>query len=247
MATARVPAPGEDLDGQLRILIELQTLDTKIAGLEGEAARLPQEIARVRAEVDEMRNQVAGAKTKLDAARKDTRAKEKDLDDSQVKRQKFEGQLYQVKTNKEYSAVLTEIEEVKQEKARIEEEILTLMERHERLAGEIKEAEAQLKAAEAQGAAEEKALRETLRAVEADLAVMRSDRAGVARELPVNILADYERLLRGRGGLALAVVPMPNLCSGCRMTITPQRLQELKPQNTLLPCESCGRYLYWPA
>src|SRR3990172_7519969 len=219
------------MDGQLRILIELQTLDTKIAGLEGEAARLPQEIARVRAEVDEMRSQVADAKTKLDAARKDTRAKEKDLDDSQVKRQKFEGQLYQVKTNKEYSAVLTEIEEVKQQKARIEEEILTLMERHERLAGAIKEAEAQLKAAEAQGAAEEKALREKLGAVEADLAVTRSDRAGVARELPVNILADYERLLRGRGGVPPGAGGVPNPGFGWRGAHNPPRPPGLKPQN----------------
>ncbi|OGL15317.1 MAG: hypothetical protein A3K12_09150 [Candidatus Rokubacteria bacterium RIFCSPLOWO2_12_FULL_71_19] len=235
------------MDGQLRALIELQTLDTKIAGLEAEAARLPQEIARLRAGVDEMRKQVEAARAGLDAARKETRAREKDLDDSQVKRQKFEAQLYQVKTNKEYSAVLTEIEEVKQQKARIEEEILTLMERHERLAAEIKEAEGRLKVAEAQGAAGEKALRAKLAAVEAELAVVRGERTGVARELPVNVIADYERLLRGRGGLALAVVTLPNLCSGCRMTITPQRLQELKQQNAPIPCESCGRYLYWPA
>ena len=39
----------------------------------------------------------------------------------------------------------------------------------------------------------------------------------------------------------------PNSCGGCRMTITPQRLQELRAQNALIPCESCGRYLYWTA
>ena len=46
-------------------------------------------------------------------------------------------------------------------------------------------------------------------------------------------------------GLALAQVVKPNLCGGCRMTVTPQRLQELRAQSALLPCESCGRYLYW--
>jgi predicted nucleic acid-binding Zn-ribbon protein len=40
-------------------------------------------------------------------------------------------------------------------------------------------------------------------------------------------------------------VVKPNLCGGCRMTVTPQRLQELRAQSALLPCESCGRYLYW--
>jgi predicted nucleic acid-binding Zn-ribbon protein len=235
------------MDGQLKTLIELQTLDTRIAGLEAEAAKLPQEIARVRAAVDEARREVEGARGRVDAARKATRAREKDLEDTQVKRQKYEAQLYQVKTNKEYSAVLTEIEEVKQQKGRIEEEILTLMERQERLAAEIKDAEGRLVAAERQGAAEEQSLRDKLAAVEADLALVRADRAGVARDLPAPVMADYERLLRARGGLALTPVTLPNLCSGCRMTITPQRLQELKQQNALIACESCGRYLYWSA
>ena len=39
----------------------------------------------------------------------------------------------------------------------------------------------------------------------------------------------------------------PNLCGACRMTVTPQRLQELRAQNALLHCESCGRYIYWQA
>jgi uncharacterized protein len=233
------------VDGQLKTLIALQALDTRIAGLEAEAARIPRAIETLRTRTAEAKKIVDTDKTALDAARKETRAKEKDLEDNQVKRQKFEGQLYQVKTNKEYSAVLTEIEEVKQQKSRIEEEILTLMERQERLAGEIKDAEGRLKTAETEGAGAEKTLRERLATVEAELGGVKGERAAVARALPANVLADYDRLLRARAGLAIVPVLKPNLCGACRMTVTPQRLQELRAQNALLACESCGRYLYW--
>jgi predicted nucleic acid-binding Zn-ribbon protein len=74
---------------------------------------------------------------------------------------------------------------------------------------------------------------------------VRTERAELARQLPAPVLADYDKLLKARGGLALAQVVKPNLCGGCRMTVTPQRLQELRAQSALLPCESCGRYLYW--
>ncbi len=235
------------MDGQLKTLIDLQTFDTRIAGLEGEAAKLPKEIEAVRTRTAEAKKTVDAAKAGLDTARKETRAREKDLEDNQVKRQKFEGQLYQVKTNKEYSAVLAEIEEVKQQKSKIEEEILTLMERQERLAGEIKDAEGGLKAAESEGATTEKQLRERLAAVETELGGVKGERASVARGLPANVLADYDRLLRARAGLAIVPVIKPNLCGACRMTVTPQRLQELRAQNALLACESCGRYLYWQA
>jgi uncharacterized protein len=234
------------VDAELRTLIDLQALDSRIAGLEGERARLPREIAAVHAAVDEARKVVEAAKARLDGARKNQRAKEKDLEDNRVKRQKFEGQLYQVKTNKEYSAVLSEIEEVKQEKARIEEEILNLMELGERLTAEVKEAEARFKARESQGRGEEAALGEKLHGVEADLALVKSERAQLARDLPAPVLDDYDKLLR-HSGVAIVEVAKPNFCGGCRVTITPQRLQELRQQSALIHCESCGRYLYWVA
>ncbi len=235
------------MERQLQTLIELQALDTKIAGLEAEAARLPQAIAAIRAAADDARKAVDDARARLDTTRKDTRAKEKDLEVTQAKRLKSEGRLYEVKTNVEYSAVLTEIETIKQEKAAVEDEILTLMERQERLAGEIKEAEGRLKASLARCDTEEAELRAKLTEVEGQLAHMRSDRSGMSRDVSPAVLGDYEKILRARGGLAIAPVMKPDLCSGCRMLVRPQRLQELKAQNSLIACESCGRYLYWPA
>jgi len=233
------------VDAQLKTLIDLQGVDTRIAAHEAEAARLPKEIAAVHTAIETAKKDVEAGKARLDAAKKDQRAREKDLEVVQAKRSKTEGRLYEVKTNKEYSAVLAEIEEIKQEKGRVEEEILVLMESQERLTADIKDSEARFKGREAQGKQEEVALQEKLRGVEADLALVRTERGELAKQLPAGVLADYDRLLKARGGLALAQVVKPNLCGGCRMTVTPQRLQELRAQTAPLPCESCGRYLYW--
>jgi predicted nucleic acid-binding Zn-ribbon protein len=234
------------VDAQLRTLIDLQVVDTRIAGLEADVTKLPAQIAAIHAGVDEARKTVVDVKARLDVARKNQRAREKDLEDNGVKRQKYEGQLYQVKTNKEYSAVLVEIEEVKQETSRIEEDILILMESQERCIAELKEAETRFKERESDGKSEEATLAEKLRGVEAELAVVRGERASLARLLSPSVLGDYDKILRHRG-LAVAEVTKPNSCGGCRVTITPQRLQELRQQNALIHCESCGRYLYWSA
>ncbi len=235
------------MDQQLQTLINLQAIDTRIAALEADAARLPKEIAAIHAAVEDARKQVETTKTRLDAARKDQRAREKDLEVVQAKRSKNEARLYEVKTNKEYSAVLTEIEDIKQEKARMEEEVLVLMEAQERLTGDIREAETRFKQREGEGRGQEATLKEQLRGIETDLAAMRTERKELAAQLPAPILADYDRILRARAGLALVPVAKPNFCGACRMTITPQRLQELRAQSSLIPCESCGRYLYWPS
>jgi len=235
------------VDQKLQTLINLQAIDSRIAALEADAARLPREIAAIHAGLDDARTQVEQAKARLDTARKDQRAKEKDLEVVQAKRSKNEARLYEVKTNKEYSAVLIEIEDIKQEKAKMEEEVLVLMEAQERLTGDIREAEARFKQREAEGRGQEATAKEQLRAVEAELAGVRTERKELAGQLPGPILGDYDPILRARGGVALVPVTKPNFCGACRMTITPQRLQELRAQASLIPCESCGRYLYWPS
>ncbi len=233
------------MDAQIRTLIDLQAYDTRIAALETDAARLPREIAAIDAGLDAARKEVEGFRARLDRAKKDLRAKEKDLEVTSVKRSKAESRLWEVKTNKEYSAVLLEIEEIKQEKAKAEEEILAVMEMQEALAVDVREAEARLRVREEQARKEQGAIRETLAAVEAELETVRAERESLAKELPRPLLADYERIARARGRLGIVPVTIASVCGGCRMSIRPQAIQELRSGAMLMTCESCGRFLYW--
>jgi predicted nucleic acid-binding Zn-ribbon protein len=231
---------------ELQTLIAVQEQDTRIAGLEGDAARLPKEIEALQAALTEARQRVEAIKGRLDSTKKELRAKEKDLDDVGVKRSKSEARLYEVKTNVEYSAVLAEIEAIKTQKARNEEEILALMERQETLATEIREAENRYRQREEQGRRDEATIRQKLAAVQQELEIARAERATLAREVSRNVLADYERILKARGGLGIAAVTSTSVwCGGCRVSIRPQAVQELRSGQVLMHCESCGRFLYW--
>jgi predicted nucleic acid-binding Zn-ribbon protein len=233
------------VDSQLETLIELQGVDLKIAGRESEAARLPRQIEAIQAALSEARKLVETVKTKLDSTKKELRTREKDLEVANVKRQKLEARLYEVKTNKEYSAVLLEIEEAKQEKAKTEEDILTLMEMQERLGVELKDAEQRLRSREEQARQDEGVVRQKLAAVEQELEGLRAQRRARAKDLPAALLASYDRISKARGGVAIAAVTSAAVCGGCRVGIRPQAVQELRSATGLMVCESCGRYLYW--
>ena len=232
------------MDAQLQTLIDLQGFDARIASLEADAVRLPKQIEAIQAALAEAKRTVETVKTKVDTTKKDLRAKEKDLEVANVKRQKLEGRLYEVKTNKEYSAVLLEIEEAKQEKAKTEEEILNLMEMQERLGVDIKDAEQRFKTREEQARQDEGTVRRKLAAVLQELEIVRAERNSRAKEIPPSLVTSYERIARARGGVAVAAVSVSAVCGGCRVSIRPQAIQELRSA-TLMRCESCGRYLYW--
>ena len=233
------------MDAQLLTLIDLQGFDTRLAALEAEAARLPKQIEAIHLALAEAKKTLDAVKLKADTTRKDLRTKEKDLEVVTAKRAKAEGRLWEVKNNTEYSAVLSEIEAIKQEKAKGEEEILGLMELQERLTADGREAESRLKAREEQAHQEEGVVRKKLAAVEAELAGLRADRHSRAQALPRPLLADYEKILKARSGVAVASVTASAVCSGCRVSIRPQAIQELKAAQAPMLCENCGRYLYW--
>jgi predicted nucleic acid-binding Zn-ribbon protein len=231
---------------ELRTLIDLQDVDTRIARLEAEAARLPKEIETIRKTLADASRTVEQMRARFETTRKDLRTKEKDLEFASAKRTKAEGRLWEVKTNKEYSAVLLEIEEIKQEKAGFEEEILALMEVQERLTADIRVAETALAGRQEQARREEAAVRSKLDAVEGELGSLRAERQSRAGELPPSVLSSYERILRARGGVAVAAVDSSAICGACRVTIRPQAIQELRSTvGELRLCESCGRFLYW--
>jgi predicted nucleic acid-binding Zn-ribbon protein len=233
------------VDPQLQTLIDLQAFDTRIATLEAEAARLPKQIETIRTALEDAKKAVETLRARVDTTKKDLRSKEKDLEVVTAKRTKAEGRLYEVKNNTEYSAVLVEIEAIKQEKAKGEEEILNLMELQERLGVDIRDTEVRFKTREQQATQDEAVVRRKLAAVEQELATVRAERESRARELPRGLLADYDKVLRARGGLAVVPVPATSDCGGCRMSIRPQAMQELRSTGGLMTCENCGRYLYW--
>jgi len=228
---------------QLQRLQELQGLDSRIAGLQRKIEAIPVRIRAIRDDHQQAQKTVDDLRSRLDLLKKDLRAKEKELDFQASQRAKCEAKLYGVKTNKEYSAVLAEIEVLKLEKGRLEEEGLALMEAQERITGEIREAETRLRRQEEESRRQEAAATEELRVLQAELAGIQGERESLARDLPRDLLATYTRLLKGRGGLAVAIIGQSGICSGCRVTVTPQRFQELRLANQILPCESCGRIL----
>jgi uncharacterized protein len=121
-----------------------------------------------------------------------------------------------------------------------------LMELQERLNVEIREAETRFKTRQEQATQDEGVVRKKLAAVEQELGGVRSERNGRAKDIPPGLLSDYDRLLRARNGVAVAAVNVSAFCGGCRVSIRPQAIQELRSAITaMMRCESCGRYLYW--
>jgi len=73
-----------------------------------------------------------------------------------------------------------------------------------------------------------------------------AERKELTAKIPPAVLTNYERIRKGRGGVAIAEA-VDSRCSRCRITLRPQFLQELKKGEKIMTCESCQRILYYNA
>ncbi len=224
-------------------LLDLQRLDFTGARLEAEGRAIPQEIQALEARLAGARSALETAKVAADRIQKDRRAKERDLDEATLTTKKKQARLFEIKTNEEYSAVLREIEVLKEKSSKLEEEILEILERADAAAKTVADAEKEFKAAESVGQRERVAKEAHLTRLREELAEVREARKGQASRLDSDLLRQYTRLLQSRDVAVVAV--KEGSCSGCGIALTPQTYNEIRRNDRMFTCSSCNRILYF--
>ena len=232
------------MHADLQHLIELQELDLvaertrrRIADLPAARAALEERIALRTAAVEAVKQRIAANQ----AARREI---EKELAAVQTRLSKFKNQLMEVKTNKEYQAMQKEMSVAEQEISEHETRLLERMVDADGLAAELKADEAAFRTDQAEVAREVAALDAEGVQAERELLQTTEERSAVAARVSREALAVFDRVAHGRKGLALAEA-RGGLCTVCHVRLRPQVFNEVRRNDSLIQCDSCGRILYF--
>ena len=226
----------------LKVLLELQKMDQDLHELEQYKVDIPSQLETMSSVTSEAETRLTDQETKVADIDKNRRQHERELETAQEQIKKYQGQLYSVKTNKEYDALQAEIQTQKIKISEFEDEILQLITEAETV-GEILETMRAETDSLVQGFSEERTVLETrLSAVDEDVAVKMDERKRMAMRVENRILKVYDRLRRGLRGMT--VVPVKKgACSGCFYVIPLQVMLLIRQEQKLIFCESCGRIL----
>ncbi len=229
---------------ELEALLELQRYDVRLMELQRKREQLPRRREALRAGLEAARAARDQAKRELERVRLDRRAQEKEIEVIQNEGAKLERQLLDVKTNKEYQAMLHEIELLKSKRSDRETLVLECFEREESFAAQSKQADQQIAEEERKLKTGEAEL--DREGVDLDQALHSTgvDRDQVKPRIPSALLSRYDRIARSRDGVAVAEV-RKGACGACFTALTPQAMQEVRRNDVVRCCESCGRILIW--
>jgi len=232
------------MDEHLSLLIQLQEIDTEIRSLNIRKKQLPVKLAALEDKRTANKKNLDGVKETLLIVQKDRRDREQDLESGIQKTERLKGRASEIKTNKEYQALLKEIEVAEQEKKAIEDEILFLMEKIDTAIAAITAAENNVREEENKILSERQALETAMIKVDETLKVAKQKKQDIASGIESSVFAKYQRLLETKAGSAIVEVRGES-CSGCFMSIPPQVFVNVKKNENIITCPQCGRILYY--
>jgi hypothetical protein len=229
---------------ELEALLQLQRYDARLMEMQRKRDDIPRRRDALRASLDQAKASHEQAKKELERVRLERRAQEKEIEVLQSEGAKLERQLLDVKTNKEYQAMLHEIAALKSKRSDRETVILEYFEREEALVAQAKQAEQKIAEEDGKLKAGEVELEKEGASLDQSIHSLRVDRDQVRPRVTATLLARYDRLAGTRNGIAVAEV-RKGACGACFKALTPQMMQEARRTDVVLHCESCGRILIW--
>ncbi len=238
--------PGNEalMQNQLEILLRLQVIDYDLGELERSKEYLPDMMGNLNREIEESRSKYETTVTDLETSQLKQANLELEIKTKEANLQKFQQQMMSIKTNKEYDALVAEIDAVKESISSMETELLETIDQVGVLEKNIVEFKEKLEQVNENNTKQLEILQEKIDSIGDKTSLKRDERSQIATTIPRSVMSVYERVRKGKGGAAVVAVKK-RACGACYKALTPKKIQDIRKADHILTCDNCGRLLFW--
>lgn len=231
------------VEEKLKILYELQQVDSKIDEIKTLRGELPLEVQDLEDEIEGLETRIANLHKEVEEFETSAVKKKQEIKDAEALIKKYEEQQNNVRNNREFDSLSKEIEYQKLEIELCEKRIREFTQQakekkqtieHSKALLDERKVDLQNKKTEL-----ENIIAETQK--EEEELIRRSE--SYAEMIEPRLYTAYKRI-RGNARNGLAVVTVKrDACAGCFNKIPPQRQLDIKIRKKIIVCEYCGRIL----
>ncbi|HVS00484.1 MAG TPA: C4-type zinc ribbon domain-containing protein [Thermoanaerobaculia bacterium] len=237
----------------LETIVELQSSLDYLRSAEHRLHGIPDWMRELHQEHSVRKAEIETLEQAAEEATKERRTAEAAAADAQEKLKKYQQQINRVTTQREYGALLQEIDTVKGQISGFEEQAFASLESVDKAEKELEAQRASFRELDERYAAELARWESEKPGVAAEVAQLKERVAGLRGKLPRNVSSAFDRLLDRYPGGALAPVrpierPGTRMrewhCTACNYRVRPQTVVEIRNGSDLVQCDSCKRILY---
>tara|TARA_B100000287_G_scaffold183804_1_gene173820 strand:+ start:238 stop:942 length:705 start_codon:yes stop_codon:yes gene_type:complete len=224
-------------------LIELQGIDTKLRDLNDLLGDLPSKVELLNQQEESTKNSLDENKKRLKEIEVEIQKRELEITQIDDKISKIKDQLFLVTNNKQYDALMTEMDHFKDKKSTFESETISFLEEKEELTASVKTLETELSELSESLKQRRKKLESAISESADEKLLLEKQRKERVDKIDVNIISVYDRVMGARDGLAVVQIEGSG-CGGCGAHIPPQTITEVRAKTAVHRCDMCGRFLY---
>ncbi len=235
----------------LAALLQVQSVERQLAHVRGRLRTRQNAVAAQQRKIDQLTTDWNALREKGLSRRKDADRLELDLRKREEDVSKFRAALNTAKTNKEYAAILTQINTLKADNSKLEEQVLKIMQEVDLVKADADKLQQRIDAEKARLAEIEKLSGEEIRKLTAMVEDLTGKRAAAAQAVDPEYLAAFDRIAGSYEGDAMAPIeihgkrpPHDFVCGGCYMALNAEHVNALRTRDEIRTCDNCGRILY---
>ena len=230
-------------------LIRLQSVENRLRAAKAKLARSRRSVIIQENQVRSLQNALEAKKEELLLTKVQSDRLELELKTRDEEVNKLRAALNTAKSNKEYAAVLTQLNTTRADNAKIENQILDLMKAMETDEAECESIRGQIEEQKQQLEQTRKAVDVSAAEHEAEIAGIQKEWDDVAKTIPPEPLKVFNRVAETYDGEAVAQVEGQEdkqgafSCGGCFMGITAESVNLLMTRDEIIRCPNCTRIL----
>jgi uncharacterized protein len=232
------------LKEKICLLIQLQHCDNRMREIRKRKEEGPLKIKKSEDDLRNSEREIEEERNKLDSLKKERRRIEQEVQELDQKIEKSTIKLSHIKSNKEYTAALKEIDDLKKAKFITEDKIIEVMEKIDGLEQGTAEQDRRLEELRAEAEKSKTQILQEIALLDQELATLEEKRGSFVKDVEPDILRRYLFLHERKNGLAVSAV-VTGVCQTCHLGIPPQKFNELIRGNSLMTCPHCNRIMYW--
>jgi len=224
-------------------LIRLQDIDTKLKDLNDLLGDLPSKVEDLNHQENSIKNSIKEKKKRLKELEVAMHKREVDIAQTNEKVNKLKDQLFLVTNNKQYDALMVEIDHIKEQRTNFENELIEFMEEKESTVESINTMEKNLGDLSENLVSRREKLQSAIDESAEEKLSLEKQREESIKDIDLNTLSVYSRVIEARDGLAVVKLE-GSACGGCGAHIPPQIATEVRAKTNVHTCDVCGRFLH---
>jgi len=231
----------------LNALVKLQGVENRLRAVKAKLTRCRRNVVIQENQIGNLRSTFEAKKEEVQLTKVQSDRLELELKSREERIDKLRSSLNNAKTNKEYAAILTQLNTTRADNSKIETQVLDLLKDIEDDEAECRQIKEQIEEQKEKLEQTRKQSEEMAKKYEVQIEEIQKEWDEVANEIPPEPLEIFRRVAETYDGEAL--VPIEGFdsqnysCGGCYMSVTAESVNMLMSRDEIVRCPNCTRIL----